>query len=229
MSEVVKYANWLNELKFADFKSTELNLLMTICAKVRDTECSSVVLDFADIRRMSAYSKNSTEEFIRSLKDMNDKLQSIVCRVETKTEYISFVLFPTFIIDKVKKNLTVRVNEDFRFVLNGITKNFTRFELAEFVEIDGKYVKHLYRLLKQFRSTGIYSVGVNELREKLDCPKSYNNKQFMQNVINIAVAALQPYFGGHLVVTPQYAAKRGKPVIGYVFTFDSEAARIKGE
>ncbi|WP_162982754.1 replication initiation protein, partial [Helicobacter vulpis] len=43
----------------------------------------------------------------------------------------------------------------FGYLLNYLHGNFTSFELFEFQNISGKYAKTLYRLLKQWKSTGV--------------------------------------------------------------------------
>ncbi|WP_162982769.1 replication initiation protein, partial [Helicobacter vulpis] len=43
----------------------------------------------------------------------------------------------------------------FGYLLNYLHGNFTSFELFEFQNISGKYAKTLYRLLKQWKSTGL--------------------------------------------------------------------------
>lgn len=169
---------------------------------------------------MTNYKKsNSTKLFVEDLKRMNEKLMKITCALKTDTEIIMFVLFPTFAINK--QTLTVSVNERFRFILNELVKNFTRFDLQEFVTLESKYSKSLYRLLKQYRTTGKYETEVNDFRLKMDCPESYNNKHFMQNIINPALKNLQGYFQ-NLQCEPKYAHKRGNPVLGYIFTFTPE-------
>ncbi len=62
----------------------------------------------------------------------------------------------------------------------------------------------------------------------MDCPERYNNKQFMQNIINPAVKSLQDYFK-ELNCEPKYARKRGKPVIRYIFTFIPENRAIEAD
>lgn len=52
---------------------------------------------------------------------MNDKLQKVACSLETEEEIISFVLFPTYHINKI---LTISVNQDFQFILNNLVSNF---------------------------------------------------------------------------------------------------------
>ena len=152
---------------------------------------------------------------------MNDKLMKITCSLETETEIIMFVLFPTFIINISKQVLIISVNEKFKFILNEIVKNFTRFDLREFVRLGSKYSKSLYRLLKQYRNTGYYETSLETFREKMDIPKSYTNRDIMSKVINTSLKELQNYFKD-LKCIVKYANKRGKPVTGYIFTFAPE-------
>ncbi|MCX4361661.1 MAG: replication initiation protein [Mucispirillum schaedleri] len=223
MNEVVKYDNYMNGLKFTGFTATDFNFLMLLCSKLRDKDTSKITISFAEIREKTGYTQCSIKQFVSDLQRMNDKLMKITCKLQTETEIIMFVLFPTFRIDLENQMLTVAVNEDFKFILNELIKNFTRFDLNEFVHLDSKYSKNLYRLLKQYRITGRYEVGLEEFYSKMDCPKAYNNKQFMQNVIKPALKELKEnnYFK-NLECIVQYAHKKGRPVVGYVFTFDPE-------
>ena len=223
MNEVVKYDNYMNKLRFTGFNIIDFNFLMVLCNKLRDKDASIVTISFAEIREKTGYTQTALKQFVSDLKRMNEKLMKITCSLETETEIIMFVLFPTFKIDLENQLLTVAVNEKFKFILNELVKNFTRFDLDEFIKLDSKYSKTLYRLLKQFRQTGKYETSVTEFREKMDCPVSYNNKQFMQSVINRAVKELrEKSCFSNLKCMVQYAKKKGKPVVGYTFTFDAE-------
>ena len=194
MNEIVKYHNYMNSLKFTGFTVTDFNFLLTLCSRLKDKGTNEVNFSFTELRTLTNYKKsNSIKQFVEDLKRMNEKLMKITCSLKTETEIIMFVLFPTFAINLNKQTLTVSVNERFRFILNELIKNFTRFDLQEFVTLESKYSKSLYRLLKQYRVTGKYEIEVNDFRSKMDCPESYNNKQFMQNIINPALKNLQNY------------------------------------
>lgn len=222
MNEIVKYDNYMNALKFTGFTTTDFNFLMALCSRMRDKDTNKIIFSFAELRSITGYKKsNSIKQFVADIKKMNDKLMKITCSLETETEIIMFVLFPTFIINLNEQTLTVSVNEHFKFILNELVKNFTRFELKDFIGLQSKYSKTLFRLLKQFKTTGIYEVTVGDFRTKMGCPVAYNNKQFMQNVINPTLAELQNYFKD-LQCTVKYENKRGKPVSGYIFTFTPE-------
>lgn len=223
MNEIVKYDNYMNSLKFKGFTSTDFNFLMVLCNKLRNKDVSEITISFDELREKTDYKQTATNKFVSDLERMNKKLMEITCRFETESKIIMFVLFPTFIIDIDRQLLRVSVNKDFKFILNELVKNFTRFELREFVELDSKYSKTLYRLLKQYRSTGHYEVNIEEFKKIMDYPETYTSKYIMDKIIKPSIDELdnKSYFQ-NLQCEPKYARKRGKPVTGYIFTFAPE-------
>ena len=227
MSElIVKYDNYLNQLALSSFTAVELDLLMTICSKMKNQELNIVSLSFDEIRELSEYSRSSNEELIKSLKETNIKLSKIACTLENESDVIQFVLFTTFWIQKKEKKLTIQVNPDFSFVLNALDKNFTRFELSEFIRLNGRYSKQLYRLLKQFRSTGEFQITLQDLRNKMDIPESYDLRDIREKVLKPALKELSPCFKG-LKFEAKKEKRRGNPVTGYIFTFKKEEPKKK--
>lgn len=227
MSElIVKYDNYLNQLALSSFTAVELDLLMTICSKMKNQELNIVSLSFDEIRELSEYSRSSNEELIKSLKETNIKLSKIACTLENESDVIQFVLFTTFWIKKKEKTLTIQVNPDFRFVLNALDKNFTRFELSEFIRLNGRYSKQLYRLLKQFRSTGEFQITLQDLRNKMDIPESYDLRDIREKVLKPALKELSPCFKD-LKFEAKKEKRRGNPVTGYIFTFKKEEPKKK--
>ena len=221
MNEIVKYDNYMNSLKFTGFTTTDFNFLMLLCSKMRDKDVTELTISFDELRLKTGYTQHSVKQFVSDLKRMNDKLMKITCSLETETEIIMFVLFPTFKVNLENQMLTVCVNEEFKFILNNLVKNFTRFELKDFIGLQSKYSKTLFRLLKQFKTTGNYEVTLNDFIAKMDIPKSYRIKDITDKIINPTLKELQNYFQD-LQCTIQYAHKRGKPVSGYIFTFQPE-------
>ena len=227
MSEIVKYHNYLNALQFKDFTAADYNLLMFLCAEMRDQKENEMVFSFSEISEVIQSRKCSVDQFADMLESMNDKLMGVKAKVKEGRKTKAFVLFPTYEIDPDTKTLTVAVNEKFRFILNELTKNFTQFELQEFVELSSKYSKVLYRLLKQYRSTGEYHVKIDELRKLLDSPEKYTNKQLMQFIITPAVKELQKDFPLLNCETTR-ARTKGRPLTAFHFTFDVDG-QIPGQ
>lgn len=221
MNEIVKYDNYMNGLKFTGFTVVDLNFLIALCSRMRDKNTNEIMFSFEELRKITGYKQTSIKKFRSDLERMNEKLMKVTCKIHTETKTIMFVLFPTFITDLEEQTLTIAVNEKFKFILNEILKNFTRFDLSEFIHLESKYSKNLYRLLKQYRITGKYDVEISDFREKMDCPKSYSNKYVLDLIIKPSLKELQNYFK-NLQCETKYARKRGKPVIGYIFTFEPE-------
>lgn len=225
MNEIVKYNNIMNEMQFFKFTAMDYNFLMGLCSKLKEKGDSEIILSFQEIKDIVSYdSKNTTARFICDLDRMNVKLMNVTCKLDTEDELIRFVLFPTFVIKKSAELLKVSVNPQFSFVLNELTRNFTRFELAEFIELDSKYSKSLYRLLKQFRTTGIYKVSIDDFRKKMDVPEKYTNNRVMDKIINPSLEEIKKYFVG-LECVPKYSRKRGSPLEGFEFTWQAEARK----
>ena len=219
---IVKYHNDMNEITFQRFNQVDFDFFMALCSKLRDSKDSEVVISFKDFKKLSGYSpKTSGERFVNELQAMNHKQLMSQGKIRRGKKTEQFVLFTKFVIDEEEKNITAKVNEDYRYILNEVTKNFTRFELEEFVNLDGKYTKTLYRLLKQFRTTGLYRVSLEEFKRVMSVPESYTNMKIGQKILNPSVNALKPYFKD-LDCKVLYEAKRGRPVKGYEFRFTPE-------
>jgi len=219
MNEIVKYDNKVNSLALSGFSAVELNLFMLLCSKTKDKGQELIELNYRDLKRLLGLEKQSDKYFHEELYKMSSKMTRINGNFKNDKKFVAFNLFSTFSGDLEEKTLTVRVNVDFEFLLNEITKNFTRFEFAEFVKLESKYSKNLYRLLKQYRKTGTYRVEADKFRELMDCPKSYQNMYFMRDCIGVAVKELSRGYFKDLQVTPIKAAKRGAPIVAYEFTF----------
>ena len=229
MNGIVKYDNYMNELKLKDFTSTDLDFLIALCSKMRDMDTKEVIFDFSEIKELTNHKIKSTERFVNELERMNKKLMQVTCSLKTQNRIIMFVLFPTFEINLDNNTLIVAVNEKFKFILNELVKGFTRFELAEFIELNSKYSKNLYRLLKQFRTTGKFIVNdIEDFKEKLDSPKSYKTKDFKRFVLDVAMNELkEKECFKDLKVEPKKAKTKGRAIEGYIFTFKAEQIKKK--
>ena len=221
--EIVKYSNKLNNIPFKNFEKVDLNFFYAICAKVREKGSELIEIPLDEIKVMTEYKSTSVERFKSDLVRMNEKLRSCHGIYETDDEIVQFNLFSTFTIVKSRKVLKIRVNPDVAWLLNNIAKEFTSFELQEYVSLDGIYAKALYRLLKQWKTHGCTKkYGVSELKELLSIP-DYETRRFLDKVINPAIEEINKSGAfKNLRCEVIKAKKRGRPVKGYVFRFDLE-------
>jgi len=99
--------------------------------------------------------------------------------------------------------------------------SWVRYSLQQFNDLQSSYSKTMFRLLKQFRTTGFAYFTKEDLHELLDIPKSYNQGTIDQRVFSPIRKELTPLFRG-LTIKKKYGKGRGKPVIGYQFSFKPE-------
>lgn len=221
--EIVKYSNKMNNIPLKNFEKVDLNFFHAICAKVREKGSELVEIPLDEIKLLTEYKPTSLERFKSDLIRMNEKLRSCHGIYETDDEIVQFNLFSTFTIVKSRKVLKIRVNPDVAWLLNNIAKEFTSFELQEYVALDGIYAKSLYRILKQWKMhvcTKKYSVS--EFKELLSTP-DYEPKILMRDVIKPAVEEINKSGAfKNLRCEVIHAKKRGRPVEGYIFRFDLE-------
>nr|WP_085559751.1 replication initiation protein [Carnobacterium iners] len=190
----VRYRNDLNLIPMRNFEAKEMDLFFSICAKMKDQGTAKVRFDFEQLRELSAYKPTSLDRFSDSLESVYDKMMHLSYRTETEDEIERFALFTGFKISKKEQYVEISVNPDLEHLINRLTKEFTKFELEEFTEIRSSYAKTMYRLLKQFKSTGFYKVKIEEFRTILDIPESYKMGNIDQRVLKPIKDELAPYF-----------------------------------
>jgi len=222
MNEIVKYHNDMNSVNFQSFNAVELDLLLSLCAKVRDEGLQTLTYDFEQLRDLSKYKPTANKRFIADLQQVNRKLLSLNFTIRTSSKIIQFVLFKKFEIDLDTNELKISVNEEFSYILNELTANFTRFELHEFVSLQSKYAKNLYRLLKQYRSTGEVYFTMDDFRSKLDIPPSYHLCDISRKVLEPIQKELTPLFDDLEIKKVKNMKKRGHPVTHINFRFSPQ-------
>ena len=215
MNEIVKYHNDLNDkIIFPDFKEQELNIFANLLYQFKERETETLTFSADEVAKFfgSAYNAGALGFIMR---EMAERLRTLGFKwtrtefdrkreVETiTTAYIT--MFPTFYVKCEKnpkdnspeaekysifKSLEVRINPDFQYLLSEIKSNFTRFELAEFMSLSGKYTKNLYRLLKQYRQTGWLQMEWQDFQEQLHIPSDYEMCDIDKRILKPAIKEL---------------------------------------
>lgn len=216
----VKYHNDMNNISFRKFNQLELDLFFTICASIKESGTSEVIYSFEKLAELSKYSRKGIERFVKDLESTYDKLLQIPIKIGDNRNFTKFILFTKYEINTDEKVVAISVNNEFKYILNEITSNFTRFELKEFTSLSSTYTKSLYRLLKQFRMTGYYKVKVEELREILDIPSSYKMANIDQRVLKPSMEELVKYFKG--LRLNKIKTKKGNKIEYFEFIFCKE-------
>lgn len=163
------------------------------------------------------------KELAARIVEVNDRLLACRFRFQDDSRTVQFTLFSGFETDWKTAKLLVAVNPRFSFLLNDLTSQFTRFELAEFTALKSSYAKETYRRLKQYRQTGVWKVSLEEFRRLLDVPKSYRTCDLNERVLKPIQAELGELLG--LRIHKKYAKRGGRgrsSLVGFEFEFDPE-------
>ncbi|ELU5076016.1 replication initiation protein [Campylobacter jejuni] len=209
MSDIVKYHNDFNKIKLPSFTEIEQDLLCGLMVKLKE-EKNKVTFYPSDLRNIlkSSYDNKSLLEFSSSLKEKFFKADFTIIEKTTLkngnkekkvTAHRTINLFTEFVVyifenEDTGKNeldkIEIQVNPRFEYILNQLTTNFTAFELAEFISLSGKYTKTLYRLLKQYRTTGTARFEWNEFKRIMDIPEKLAMCDIDKDILKPAIKEL---------------------------------------
>lgn len=228
--EIVQYHNDFNTVPLRGFNERERRIIMALLHQVKNKDTEVIQIDFQTLRNLSGWNKtnhkgsNSNAEFVKYLEILSDKIMTLkgTLRSEDGLKIVKFSLFPTFIIDGKKTNtIRVSINPEFKYLTN-LFDMFTAFELEDYNKMHTSYGQELYRLIKQFRTTGFYRVKIDELRHLLSVPISYSNADMDRKVFSKSTITDLSNAFSNFKIKQERGTGRGRPIIGYTFTFDKE-------
>ncbi|MEM5198965.1 replication initiation protein, partial [Enterococcus faecium] len=223
-NEIVKYHHELNTIPLRKFTPVEMNLFFSIVSRMREKGDKTVRFTFDQLKDLSNYKATANVRFVEDLKATYEKILSLRFgrRSESGLSYDMFVMFTEFKINGDVENpyVDIRIYEKALPLLNNLDE-WVRYSLQQFNELQSGYAKTMFRLLKQYRTKGFAYFSKEDFHELLDIPKSYNQGTIDQRVFNPIRQELTAIFKG-LTIKKKYGKGRGKPVIGYQFTFKPE-------
>lgn len=231
-------------IPISSFNEIEQGLLCGLMVKLKE-EKGKVTFYPSDLRSIlkSDYTNEGLLEFSLSLREKFFKADFTIIEKTTRGEkeveaHKTINLFTEFAIyvyasSKDLESIEIQVNPQFEYILNQLSANFTAFELSEFVSLNGKYTKTLYRLLKQFRTTGKAYFEWEEFCRIMDIPQDYRQSEIDKRILKPAIKELSkernlfdqmrvPF--KNLAYEKEKAKGRGRggKVSGITFTFKPE-------
>lgn len=193
---VVTYHNDLNKTTLGMMSAQEQAVFFALCGRIKGRQREKMTVTFKEIEEMIGGNKIGASKIQRIVDGVASKLikMSVYMADESGERLVHMNMFSTFIIDTKEKNVKMRVNSDFLYILNNISGNYTSFKLVNMLEIKGKYTRSMYRLLKQFEGTGVYRVSMDKFRTLVGIPDTFTTKNINQRVINPAIESLKVQF-----------------------------------
>lgn len=256
MNEIVEYHNDFHKLSLGNFSELEQNLLMGVLVNCRNQGDKIIKMCYDDVLHYVDKRKNITKkellDIIINLRTNFFKLDFKVIKkqgnLKCEAYYNLFSKFEIYIneIENLEKqkleqqfsHLILKVNDDFAYIINELTRDFTQFELDEFLYLRGKYSKSLYRLLKCVRTTGYYIKKWSDFKEQMGIPESMRNNMIETRILKPCVEKLSTTIKTHLFDAripfenleykfTKESSKRGKPQVTHIeFYFKPQPASV---
>ncbi|GAB0055702.1 hypothetical protein YGH035_15200 [Helicobacter pylori] len=201
------YHNNTNKVNLGKLSEREANLLFAIFQKLKDQGSTLIRFEPQDLRKMLGI-KISFDNLTRTARSMWNKIKTadfwevrdIIANGRECVSEKNYMLFQIceIVSDKETREflyMDIQLNTGYQYLLNNLGMGqYTSFKLIEFQKVRGKYAKTLYRLLKQYKSTGILSVEWTQFRELLDIPKDYEMRNIDQKVLTPSLKELRKIY-----------------------------------
>ncbi|MDU9787699.1 replication initiation protein [Helicobacter pylori] len=204
----ITYHNNANKVNLGKLSEREANLLFAIFQKLKDQGNTLIRFEPQDLKRMLGI-KISYDNLTRTARSMWNKIKTadfwevrdIIVNGRECVSERNYMLFQVceIVSDKETREflyMDIQLNTGYNYLLNnlGMGGQYTSFNLLEFQRVRGKYAKTLYRLLKQYKSTGILSVEWSQFMELLDIPKDYEMRNIDQKVLTPSIKELRKIY-----------------------------------
>lgn len=240
MSDIVKYNNEMNTYPVFKLSEVEQDIFMALLSKTTFNGEQTIRANLRDLQSMVEFSRTSIDDFEQKANSLILKICNPKFSLISDEKIVVFVCFDRLEYNRKTYDLEVHIQDDFYEMMKNYKLGFTRFELAEFVNLSGSYAKTLYRLLKQYRTSGSKIVTVEDFRQLLNVPKTYRQREIDTRVLTPCIKQLSRELDMFDTVRVPFSnlkcekiKKKGRGVKGrggtithYAFTFDAEKREL---
>lgn len=228
--DIVKYNNDLNKLNMASLKEKELELFYAICLELKEKGTNTVVVDITEFRKAFNIPAVNKKRFSEYLENTQDKFLSLKYALRTEKRLKKGVFFYDFDADLEENKMTIKINPEYAYILNGIVDYYTQFSFKEFQSLKCKYSKLLLPKLCQWNGTKKLEIEKEEMYEILGVPESYKKdiSNFNKKVIKPIKEELPKIFSNLKIKTIKKSTRNTKNEIkSYLFTWTEKPKEIK--
>lgn len=194
---LIKYHNDINKIKLGSFTDNETDIFFGILLKTKETKDNILNLSFTELKRLIDVKHRNNDRFIENVRSLNIKLKSLIQEIELPNgDFKVFSLFDDITTSPSRNQVEIEINKNFRYLIEGLMANYTEIDLKQLVSLKGNYPKILYRLLKQFETSKLYIVKIDDFRELMGIPETYAMFNIRQKVLKPCMEQLEQYFQG---------------------------------
>lgn len=235
--DVVKYNNEFNLMPMPELLAREMDIFMLALSKF-NFEGREIEFDAYEFFKSLKEPKDSYCDLFKIFDTFSDKILNFKIKYKNANRGRAFVCFESFEMDFNTNQVKITAQKDFYNLIVNYNLGYTRFELVEFANLTSKYTKMIYRLLKQFRTTGKAFFKWEFFLDFLKIPKTYMicdiDKQILKPALqelskeqNLFDSVRTPFENLKYNKVKDKGRGRGGKVIGIEFTFKPQKADKK--
>lgn len=222
----LKHHKDFHGVQFQDFKVRERNLIYALCYQLMEQESNVLEFDVKEIAKIANYSPTKAGDNIyRSLEEAYKKIKNASISLKKENGVKHFVLFTVFETFEDIGKVKIRVNDEYRYLLNKITAPFTIQNLIEYTRIGSGYAQLTYSLLKEWEKLKKLRIEIEDFKRLLGVPETYDTANFNRLIIKPILKELPKYFEG----LELEKIKTGKKVTHLEFTWKGRKESFKNE
>ena len=226
MANMVKYHNDLNLMQFTGFGEKEIDTFFAICFKLKNQGDREVEMTYSELKDLINVGNRSDERIHNVVENVLNNLIRLRLKYEDDAVIILISIFSKIVIKKEERVFSIKISEDFAYLLNDFLKNYTIFDLEEITKLKSGYSKNAYRTLKQFKSTGWCEISLEKFRFIMNVPESYDISRMTERILKPITKELKDIFPDLKIKK----IKRGREVIRLKFTWKvTEPKEVKQE
>lgn len=221
---VLKHHKDFHRVQFQGLSINQRNLVFALCCKVMNQDDNLLIFNISEMSSLSKLKKRkmSNKETFQYLEELYNTLKKTSIKIKKENGVKIFTLFTDYESFEDKGTFQIRVNSSFRYMLNDIKEPFSLQNLKEYTNLKSGYSQLLYSFLKEWEKKKEYIFTMEEFREELGVPISYDIDTINKRVLSQVMKELPQYFFNLKLEK----IKTGRKVTSLKFTWSKKQKEI---
>ncbi len=183
-----------HKIQLQGLKLKERSIFMALSYKAMHQETDLLEFDVNEIAYLANFNQQSGENIYAYLRKTYKSIKNITIQVDKENGFKDFVLFTRMESFEDRGVIEIKVNEDYRYLLNKIVSPYTIQNLLEYNQLSSKYSQLAYSFLKEWEGTKDKILTIEEFKQKLGVPKTYRMSEIDKFVITPIMNELIEHF-----------------------------------
>lgn len=217
----------------AEISRDESIFFNNMMQEVADSKKYTIKYSFDDIDYLNQFKQSAKSKYDQQLIRIVDKLMDLKfsCYNEESLAFQSFAILNGYRIwrDGEQGYIELTINKESSKFIDLMFEG--NFQLNEYSNMTSSYSKRALQLIEKElsnsgKATKKLSISLDRFIEMFDVPTSYSQSDIDKNIIQKIKKELSEIYEG-FKVDKMYDDRRGKPVVGIIFSWKNRAAKKK--